>query len=46
MTIDVARKYQAAVTMKKGGEFVIELYADKAPVAVNSFVFLARARLL
>ena len=28
--------------MEKGGEFVIELFADKAPIAVNSFVFLAR----
>jgi cyclophilin family peptidyl-prolyl cis-trans isomerase len=28
--------------MEKGGEFVIEFYADKAPITVNSFVFLAR----
>lgn len=28
--------------MEKGGEFVISLYADKAPITVNSFVFLAR----
>ncbi|MBL8051536.1 MAG: peptidylprolyl isomerase [Anaerolineales bacterium] len=28
--------------MEKGGQFVIELYADKAPITVNSFVFLAR----
>ena len=42
MTIDVNRKYIATVEMEKGGEFVIELYADKAPITVNSFVFLAR----
>lgn len=42
MTIDVNRKYFATVEMEKGGEFVIELYADKAPITVNSFVFLAR----
>ncbi|MCI0554382.1 MAG: peptidylprolyl isomerase [Anaerolineae bacterium] len=28
--------------MAKGGKFVIELFADKAPLTVNSFVFLAR----
>jgi peptidylprolyl isomerase len=27
--------------MEKGGEFVIQLYPDKAPITVNSFVFLA-----
>jgi cyclophilin family peptidyl-prolyl cis-trans isomerase len=42
MLIDPARRYTATVTMAKGGEFVIELYADKAPITVNSFVFLAR----
>lgn len=42
MTIDVNRKYFATVEMEKGGEFVIELYANKAPITVNSFVFLAR----
>ena len=42
MTLDASRKYQATVTMKKGGEFVMDLYVDKAPMAVNSFVFLAR----
>ena len=26
--------------MAKGGEFVIELYANKAPITVNSFIFL------
>jgi cyclophilin family peptidyl-prolyl cis-trans isomerase len=28
--------------MAKGGEFVIQLYPDKASITVNSFVFLAR----
>ncbi len=42
MTIDTGKKYFATVEMEKGGEFVIELYADKAPITVNSFVFLAR----
>ncbi len=42
MTIDVNRTYKANVKLEKGGEFVIELYADKAPITVNSFVFLAR----
>lgn len=42
MTIDPAKQYLATVTMAKGGEFVIELYPDKAPITVNSFVFLAR----
>lgn len=42
MTIDVNRKYFATFEMENGGEFVIELYADQAPITVNSFVFLAR----
>ena len=42
MTIDPAKKYLATVRMAKGGEFVIQLFPDKAPLAVNSFVFLAR----
>lgn len=42
MTIDVSKKYFATVKMAKGGEFVIQLYPDKAPITVNSFVFLAR----
>lgn len=42
MTIDKNKKYSATVEMEKGGQFVIELYADKAPITVNSFVFLAR----
>ena len=42
MTIDPDAQYFATVKMAKGGEFVIQLYADKAPITVNSFVFLAR----
>ena len=42
MLIDVTKQYFANVKMAKGGEFVIQLYPDKAPITVNSFVFLAR----
>jgi peptidylprolyl isomerase len=42
LVIDVAKQYFATVKMAKGGEFVIQLYPDKAPLTVNSFVFLAR----
>ena len=42
MTIDTTKKYFAKFTMAKGGEFTVELYPDKAPLTVNSFVFLAR----
>ncbi len=42
MTIDQSKQYFATVKMAKGGEFVIQLYPDKAPITVNSFVFLAR----
>jgi len=42
MTIDVNKQYFATVKMAKGGEFVIQLFPDKAPVTVNNFVFLAR----
>jgi serine/threonine protein kinase/FKBP-type peptidyl-prolyl cis-trans isomerase/cyclophilin family peptidyl-prolyl cis-trans isomerase len=40
--IDRNKQYTATVKMAKGGEFVIQLYPDKAPITVNSFVFLAR----
>lgn len=42
MTIDKAKQYTATVKMAKGGQFVIQLFPDKAPLAVNNFVFLAR----
>ena len=42
MTIDQTKQYFATFKMEKGGEFVVQLFADKAPLAVNSFVFLAK----
>jgi cyclophilin family peptidyl-prolyl cis-trans isomerase len=42
MTIDVNKQYFATFNMANGGEFVVELFVDKAPVTVNNFVFLAR----
>ena len=42
MTIDPAREYLAQFVMAEGGQFTIALYPDKAPLTVNSFVFLAR----
>ena len=42
MSIDTSVIYLATVKMENGGEFVIQLHADKAPITVNSFVFLAR----
>src|SRR5258707_6105671 len=41
MLIDTGKKYFATIKMDKGGAIVVELYPDKAPVTVNSFVFLA-----
>jgi cyclophilin family peptidyl-prolyl cis-trans isomerase len=41
LKIDTSKQYFANVKLAKGGEFVIQLYADKAPKTVNSFVFLA-----
>jgi peptidylprolyl isomerase len=42
MLIDVTKQYFANVKMANGNEFVIQLFPDKAPITVNSFVFLAR----
>lgn len=42
MTIDPSRQYFATVKIFNGGEFVIQLFPDKAPITVNNFVFLAR----
>ncbi len=39
--IDETRQYFATVKMATGGEFVMQLYPDKAPITVNSFVFLS-----
>ena len=41
MTIDASKTYIATFTMEGGDTFVIELFADKAPITVNSFVSLA-----
>lgn len=41
LMIDVSKQYFATVQMERGGEFVIQLYPEKAPITVNSFVFLA-----
>ncbi|MFN8598565.1 MAG: peptidylprolyl isomerase [Anaerolineae bacterium] len=41
MVIDPKKKYTATFKTE-AGEFVIELFADKAPKTVNNFVFLAR----
>jgi cyclophilin family peptidyl-prolyl cis-trans isomerase len=41
MAIDPTRQYLATLHTEKG-DIVIELFADKAPMAVNSFIFLAQ----
>jgi cyclophilin family peptidyl-prolyl cis-trans isomerase/protein-disulfide isomerase len=41
MTIDPTRQYLATLHTEKG-DIVIQLFADKAPLTVNNFVFLAR----
>jgi cyclophilin family peptidyl-prolyl cis-trans isomerase len=41
MMIDIGKDYFATVKMENGGEFIIQLYPEQAPVTVNSFVFLA-----
>jgi cyclophilin family peptidyl-prolyl cis-trans isomerase len=41
MDIDPDKQYIARLETEKG-EIVLQLYPDKAPMAVNSFVFLAR----
>ncbi len=40
--VDPTKQYTATIRLAKGN-IVIQLYADKAPLAVNSFVFLARS---
>jgi len=40
--IDPTKQYTATVTMQNGGKFDIQLFADKAPITVNSFVYLAQ----
>jgi cyclophilin family peptidyl-prolyl cis-trans isomerase/protein-disulfide isomerase len=41
MTIDPSKQYLATLKTAKG-DIVLQLFPDKAPLAVNSFVFLAR----
>ena len=41
MRIDTSKQYFATIKMAKGGEFVLQLYPDIAPITVNSFVFLS-----
>lgn len=41
INIDPTRQYVATLHTEKG-DIVIELFADKAPIAVNNFIFLAR----
>ncbi|MDK1029650.1 MAG: peptidylprolyl isomerase [Anaerolineae bacterium] len=42
MSIEVDKQYIATLKLAKGGEIVIELYPEEAPITVNSFVFLSR----
>lgn len=41
ITIDPDKQYLAVIRTEKG-DMTLELFADKAPMAVNNFVFLAR----
>jgi cyclophilin family peptidyl-prolyl cis-trans isomerase len=41
MAIDPKKKYQAIFHTEKG-DIKVELFADRAPITVNNFVFLAR----
>jgi len=41
MAIDPTKSYEAIIKTEKG-DIRIKLFADKAPVTVNNFVFLAR----
>jgi cyclophilin family peptidyl-prolyl cis-trans isomerase len=41
LKIETSKQYFGNIKLAKGGEFVIQLYPDKAPKTVNSFVFLA-----
>ncbi|HLE28946.1 MAG TPA: peptidylprolyl isomerase [Anaerolineales bacterium] len=43
MIIDAKKKYTATFKTEKD-DFVVELFADKAPKTVNNFVFLAREK--
>jgi cyclophilin family peptidyl-prolyl cis-trans isomerase len=41
MVIDLKKKYIATIKTEVG-DFVVELFADRAPNTVNNFIFLAR----
>lgn len=41
MIIDTGKEYTATIKTEKG-DILVQLYPDKAPLTVNSFVFLAR----
>jgi len=41
LNIDVSKQHFANVKLANGGEFVIQLYPDKAPKTANSFIFLS-----
>jgi len=38
--IDTSKAYFAKFELEKGGTFIIQLYPEKAPITVNSFIFL------
>lgn len=40
MAVDPAKSYQATIQTEKG-DIIVELWPDIAPIAVNSFIFLA-----
>lgn len=42
MSIDPKKKYSVTLNTEKG-DIVLELFADKVPLTVNNFVFLARS---
>jgi peptidylprolyl isomerase len=39
--ISPGHEYTATITLAKGGEIVLELFPEEAPITVNNFVFLA-----
>ncbi len=41
LSLDTTKSYSATISTTKG-DIVVDLFADKAPYAVNSFIFLAR----
>jgi cyclophilin family peptidyl-prolyl cis-trans isomerase len=42
MALDKNITYQAKFKMENGGEFTVQLHAEKSPQTVNSFMFLAK----